>query len=382
MLNRHGASGYAETERIEQRVAARLRTEQLTLVCRQVLRMDWVSPLVGAVVCIGLWSSAEQRMLLVWLGLLTLAALLRQALALRFRRLQQSPITDRMTEVWERRFMASVALVGLLWGVGGWQIMPAGSLAGEAFVFVFVVGMSGGAAATYAVHPKTVAVALSGMLAPSIVHFLWRGETMHLCMAFGGAVLLLAAPLGVRIANDVLRNSLVTAEQLDQLARVDPLSGLANRRAVTEAGEAMVSNALRAGHTCAVLMIDVDQYKAINDLFGHAAGGAVIAALGRLLALTVREGDTAGRMGGDEFAVLLPEGAKPQARVLAERILDEVRDHPVLCEGRTIPVRLSIGVADSGGANVSLQTLLTRADAALYQAKADGRDRVVEAPDA
>ena len=113
---------------------------------------------------------------------------------------------------------------------------------------------------------------------------------------------------------------------------------------------------------------------------GHAAGDAVIQAVGALLLRTARDGDTVGRLGGEEFGVLLPDATEDEARDTAERVRRAVADLAVPVDGETLAVTVSAGVARSGGAGDTLAPLLARADGALYEAKRRGRDRVVVAP--
>jgi diguanylate cyclase (GGDEF)-like protein len=236
------------------------------------------------------------------------------------------------------------------------------------------MGMSGGTSAIYAAHGRTVLAAISCILLPPTLHLIWQADMLSLTLAIGGILLVVATTSSVRMLNAALRRSIVLAQQLDRQARVDALSGLANRRALMEAGSAMLANAGRTGRACAALMIDVDHFKRVNDTRGHAAGDAVIAATGALLSRSVRAGELAGRIGGEEFAILLPDGGGEQAVALATRILERVRSTPVAHADGPISVTVSIGVAIA--LDGTLQALLERADQALYRAKSGGRDRV------
>ncbi|WP_165372852.1 putative bifunctional diguanylate cyclase/phosphodiesterase [Pengzhenrongella frigida] len=155
----------------------------------------------------------------------------------------------------------------------------------------------------------------------------------------------------------------------------DSLTGLPNRKLFRDRVGHALTAAARSGEAVAVLFIDLDGFKTINDTFGHAAGDEVIVAAARRLQTCARAGDTAARLGGDEFAVLVENLTPAQAMALGDRILAVLRDTPVEFGGRTATVGASIGIAVAG-AGETTETLLRNADLAMYQAKAEGRGRL------
>lgn len=163
-----------------------------------------------------------------------------------------------------------------------------------------------------------------------------------------------------------------------RMATVDALTGLPNRAAFMERAADRLKLCRRTGRPAAVVMMDVDHFKSINDTFGHGAGDAVLANLGRVMTEHLREVDVCGRMGGEEFAFLLPGTPVEAAQHVAERLRHAVADMEVLVDGRHIPVTASFGIADPGPSE-SLEPALSRADARLYVAKAEGRNRVAPA---
>jgi diguanylate cyclase (GGDEF)-like protein len=167
--------------------------------------------------------------------------------------------------------------------------------------------------------------------------------------------------------------------ELLSLAQTDALSGVLNRRAFFEAVTHRLEQAVATDHPEVVALIDVDHFKRINDSHGHAAGDEVIQAIAGLLEHGVRRSDLVGRLGGDEFALLLATTA-PQAHELLQRLSRRVAAQPiVLADGQRLSITLSIGMAARGGrAGNRLQELLAAADAALYVAKDQGRNRVVD----
>lgn len=165
-------------------------------------------------------------------------------------------------------------------------------------------------------------------------------------------------------------------ERLGHQAFHDPLTGLPNRRLFRDRVAQALAEADQPGGGGFVLFIDLDNFKAVNDSFGHACGDEVIVAAARRIKACARAGDTAARLGGNEFALLLETGNVQQAMALAERILVALHETPVEFSGHIVTVGASIGIA-AAGAGETTETLLRNADLAMYEAKQRGRGRHV-----
>jgi diguanylate cyclase (GGDEF)-like protein len=166
------------------------------------------------------------------------------------------------------------------------------------------------------------------------------------------------------------------ARQLVTLATLDPLTGALNRRSFFERGGLALDEARRNGGPVSALMIDADHFKRVNDTYSHAGGDAVLRALVAALKQETRGGDLIGRLGGEEFAVLLPQTGMDAAQHTAERLRAAVAALAVDVDDAVVRFSVSIGLAAHSGADDGLDALLARADRALYAAKANGRDRV------
>lgn len=164
----------------------------------------------------------------------------------------------------------------------------------------------------------------------------------------------------------------VLVSRLEHLSLVDPLTGLANRRAFDEALEAELSRSRRTGEPVALVMLDVDHFKRFNDTHGHLAGDRALAAVAARLTATARREDRACRVGGEEFAVLLPGADRAAAGEVAERLRAAV-ERIRLAEG---PLTVSLGVASAVGVHAA-EALIAEADGLLYEAKRLGRNRVM-----
>ncbi|KLN56467.1 putative diguanylate cyclase YegE [Variovorax paradoxus] len=165
--------------------------------------------------------------------------------------------------------------------------------------------------------------------------------------------------------------------QLSDLARFDTLTGLSNRLAFNEFLPGAIARAQRSGNALAVLFLDVDHFKTINDTLGHATGDGVLVEYARRLLASVRTTDTVARLAGDEFVVVLENVHTREAAVaVARKIVQQVGTAPFEVDGRSLNVTTSIGIAfhQAADASVTAADLLARADAALYRAKAAGRN--------
>jgi diguanylate cyclase (GGDEF)-like protein len=156
----------------------------------------------------------------------------------------------------------------------------------------------------------------------------------------------------------------------------DPLTGITNRRGFFEIGERLLTRNRLANLPAALIMFDLDRFKAINDKFGHGTGDEVLVAFCRLATAQLRANDLFGRIGGEEFATLLPNATREDALWLAQRIRRAVEaiSHPA--GEQTVHPTVSVGVALSDDTTPDLTRLLQAADQALYRAKALGRNRV------
>ncbi len=200
-----------------------------------------------------------------------------------------------------------------------------------------------------------------------------EGRTFMLVAALAGAAVLSVTSAFNRSQVERHEASLLAA--LADMASTDELTGCTVRRVLRQRTEQEIERALRTGSQLSLLMIDVDQFKSVNDNFGHVVGDRVLATIGRILMANVRTFDVASRIGGDEFALLLPETDARSAVVVAERIF---RD---LAGSGEVPVTLSIGVSSLDRSLPTTEHLFDEADMALYQVKRAGRDAIaVRAP--
>ncbi|WP_018703781.1 diguanylate cyclase [Anaeromusa acidaminophila] len=165
-------------------------------------------------------------------------------------------------------------------------------------------------------------------------------------------------------------------EELQRLATTDTLTGILNRRQFFILAEQEVERSRRYGRTLALLLYDIDHFKQVNDTFGHQAGDVVLRELAKLVHEQLRRNDIEGRVGGEEFAVLLPETTISEAVVLAERIRGIIENFAINIGETSLHITASFGVTAVKETDVALDSIYKRADSALYEAKNAGRNRV------
>ncbi|MGZ8160653.1 MAG: GGDEF domain-containing protein [Methylobacter sp.] len=190
---------------------------------------------------------------------------------------------------------------------------------------------------------------------------LFVGSMAQMCLAFG-----LVLMLNYRLATD-----------LQKLASSDSLTGALNRRSLEQEAARLSARCTRTGDTLAVMMIDVDHFKSINDCYGHPAGDEVLKSLTELAHKSIRTDDYFARYGGEEFCILLPSTLEKDAWMLADRLRQTYAAMAIDLGGEVLHSTISIGVSDSIHAGLEFTSLIAAADQAMYRAKQEGRNRVV-----
>jgi diguanylate cyclase len=269
--------------------------------------------------------------------------------------------------VWEFQPASRPEDFGLVVGVLGWF--------GVMFTLAFLVfGTRRGAAVSLAGYAIVILgagwSARWGMLADS-------GSVQVVALLAGGHAALIAAVWLLARNVEQLAAARTWADLLQLQATTDPLTGIANRRRLDEEMQRLVAQARRHDQPFAAILVDLDNFKAVNDTLGHDVGDEVLIATVERLQSAVRASDLLGRWGGEEFLLLAAQTDHAAACALAERCRQAIRASPV--HGDTVRMTASFGVA-ALGPDDDVRLLLRRADLALYTAKSEGRDRVVGMP--
>lgn len=363
----------------------RVRLHQLRLYVDNHLHDRYLAPplvLVAAALLttwvpvwqVVLWAVVELALIAVYIGVY-----------LRFLRAQPQPSHE---ELWTRRIAWAHGAHMVMWSsIVVWAYVP-GDLNPLMFVMLMQAGLISLTVAMSNPHRRLL---LSDLVAPTValvVPPLRDGTLFSLGLtAVGIFYVALMLQVGLRMHASTTETLVLRQRndelirQLEQQVRRDGLTGLSNREHFIATGRTELERAARYRHPLALLMMDLDHFKSINDTHGHLAGDEVLKSVSRVCREMVRTNDCLARLGGEEFAVLMPQTSLAQASAAAERLREAVAGLRCdLREGVVTPT-MSIGVAIAHDGQEGLPSLMRRGDLAMYQAKAKGRNCVVLAPD-
>lgn len=338
----------------------------------------WVAALGGIanfiVLTFALWSTADHARLLGWLGFGVALALLRLSLAARYRHYPASmPATG-----WMRVHRLLTLVAGLHFAMVSVAMFPADDAHRQALIVIITAGMVACAVSFHALDRLSVEF----YSLPPTLALVWRHVEMDTPLGWSVAGLAIVFMLsmwraGTATRTAVLRNIALT-RSLHHLATHDPLVPLANRTEFMRVLREAAGRATSDGRGIALLFVDLDHFKALNDNHGHAAGDEALVRVGTEIRVLLRAGDFAARIGGDEFVVMLEPGDAQTARRVAEKLLDGITSLDLAAPGPNgARLGASIGFACSNGTAPDPDMLLRSADAACYRAKKAGRGGIV-----
>lgn len=329
--------------------------------------------LVGLVV-LALAGHVPHEPLLIW-GTLLVGVNVARMLVVRAR--SHSP--NRDPDVWARRHTIGMCASSALWGTLVPLLMPAAPPVESLAMTLVTAGVAAGGLPLNAAVPRLYATHLVLTQAPVAATFIALGGRTYIVLALMTVGFVFTLFSAGRAYGRNLRDVNLLAHRLDganreleRLASHDTLTELWNRQRFESALDIELERVRRYGSTCALIMLDVDHFKQVNDQYGHAAGDRVLMDLGELLAQETRAPDQVARWGGEEFMILLPETGADGAFILAERIRRRVAETRVDGPGH---VTVSLGIT-TNSVNEERSVLLRRLDDALYEAKKNGRNCV------
>ncbi len=353
-----------------------VRAEKLQLLFDQSFPAIPVSFLIAVLLSTILWPVHQKSVLLIWLTTLAVIAVGRSLLFIFYWR--AAPEGEKVL-AWEKPYFITLIMATIAWGAGAVFLMPDESVLHQAVIYFFLIGMSGGAISVYSAHRAMTLVTLAILLLPATLWFFMQDNLVLVGMAVAVFIFFVSSIRSGKVLSIKLNQSFMLAHELklarekaEKLALVDELSGLDNRRAFYEKGNLLVEYCQRNGKLLALIVMDVDQFKKINDNYGHVAGDEAIRQVGRQIKKAIRKSDIGARIGGEEFAILLEVSDHDGAELLAEKLLKVITGTPVVENSFTISASFGVSVCDCG-----LEMLFRRADEALYRAKDGGRSCIV-----
>jgi diguanylate cyclase (GGDEF)-like protein len=355
-----------------------VRGNKLQLLYHQSFHAVFVSLVTALVVTSILWAEIETTVLLIWLGAVAASSMIRFTLFMTYFRAAPE---GAAILAWEKPYFITLLLSASVWGVGSLLIMPADSLLYQAIIYCFLMGMAGGALSVYSAIRLFAITTIAMMLLPVTTWFITQGNTTSVMLGVGGCIFFLSALRATRVLSSALHCSFELTHELTEakesaefMARTDTLTGFNNRRSFTELANAQINHCRRHGQPVSLLVLDIDDFKSINDSRGHSAGDLALQHFSHCTQSVIRASDICGRIGGEEFAVALPNATLGNAKIIAEKIRIAISEAPVQTSSEGFCITSSIGVATG---NADIEQLLGEADAAMYEAKKSGKNRVV-----
>lgn len=280
-----------------------------------------------------------------------------------------TPLTYADAVVWERRFAIRSVATGVIVSALGVRCF----MLADPTVHMLIVGVlfsyAAGTITRVSFRPRLALLNLFVVAIPSSIACLLQGGTIYLCLGLAMIIFMIGGIDVIRYSYETIVGQFMLKRRFAGLARRDALTGLSNRLGLSENLETVIADAQRGGYGLAVHSLDLDRFKAANDLYGHPAGDAILKEVARRLARLTRASDLLVRLGGDEF-VLVQTGVaeREQATGLASRIVEDIGNYYSI-NGYTIEIGTSVGIALLMDEELAPDDLLARADQALYQAK-------------
>ncbi|MBT2337623.1 MULTISPECIES: GGDEF domain-containing protein [Pseudomonas] len=361
-------------------IAEQVRTDRLQQLFRQSVSAVFGSYLAAIMLSALCWDRFDHSVILWWLAILTGSTLLRLSMFIAYFRSAKSERTPRR---WERKYWITLVLSASIWGGGVFIAMPPDDLLSQALVMLFTVGMSVSAVSCYSAYRDMTLASIGLVLLPCTAWLLFQPSTIQVGMALSILVFAAFAARATRKMSNALETAFRLTREMEQAnsistraAQTDELTGLKSRRAFFDHAQRLYEEceANRLG-LCAV-MLDMDHFKHINDTYGHQVGDQVLRQMGAVISSSFRATDIHGRLGGEEFAILLPDTSIDVAIGIAEALIETIVGLMIEPVHR---VTASLGVASTEAGYKDLHSLMNNADKALYRAKALGRNQVAVA---
>ncbi|VVP14382.1 sensor domain-containing diguanylate cyclase [Pseudomonas fluorescens] len=358
-------------------ITAQVRGDRLRQLFHQSVSAVFGSYFAAIMLCGLCWERIDHRLMFGWIGLLTASSLLRVLMFIAYFR---CPESERTPERWEQTYWVTLMLSAGIWGAGALAIMPANDLLAQALVLLFAVGMSVSAVSCYSSYRYMTLASIGLVLLPCTLWLLFQPTALQLGMALAVLVFASLAVSATRKLSEALETAFRLTREMEHAHRIsthaaqtDELTGLKNRRAFFERAQQLFNDCQYKRLPLCVVMLDMDHFKHINDTYGHQVGDQVLRQMGVVINGCFRETDIFGRLGGEEFAILLPDTSIEVAVNLAEQLIQAIGG---LMSSPVHRISASLGVASMEFHDNDLQSLMNNADKALYRAKARGRNQV------
>lgn len=353
----------------DEAVAGQIRAEQMSLVLGYSVGIMLANACNAIVLAIALWESPDKTLALIWAGTVAAGAIGFGLQSRASRRIIKPQFVSRRTM---HRLVRNAFILGAAWGIVPVAFFADASTGGQLVITCLCSGMLAGGALAFATIP-IAAIAFTAPIFVGIAICLGRnGDMAFVLIAFlvvvYGSVLL----RGVFVNSFAFARRVMRQIEAERTVRLDPLTQLPNRVAFNETLDAALKRQSLSGEEFAVLLLDLDRFKEVNDQFGHPAGDEFLVQVASRLQRCTRAAEHVARIGGDEFAVVMANLARPEdALEIAERFVAAFTE-PFPIEGRQVVGATSVGIVLAPRDGNTALDIMKNADTALYRAKKAG----------
>ena len=354
---------------VEETVAAQIRAEQLTLVLRHTPGMMLANACNALVLALALWNSPDGTSAALWASAVVCTSMLSGIKARASWRVAKPHTVSRRAI---HRLVRNAFILGSVWAIVPIGFFANAANGGQLVMTCLCAGMLAGGAFAFATIPIAAIAVIAPIILGTAICIGRSGDFVYLLVAVLVVVYACVLLRGVFAHSFEFTRRLIAHLETEKAVRQDSLTHLPNRFAFNEGLEGALARLARGGDEFAVLMLDLDRFKEVNDQLGHPAGDEFLIQVGAGLRRCTREIDLVARLGGDEFALIAADVSKAgEALKVAERLV-AVFAEPFHIEGREVVSSTSIGIALAPRDGTTPNDLLKHADVALYRAKKEG----------
>lgn len=370
-----------------------IRVSQAVARVRQLPTVVVANPLLAAFIAVVYWDHVFRTLLVIFVAAMTV---IWAPAVLSWYRMRDRPRPVKVSALNERRAVIFSLAVGVLWAIAAFVLFPAGGPEERAALVILLAGLCAGAVSFFSSSPG----ASMAFYVPFMLTLLGQALTFMtprapvlpaaIAMFLASALLFTQTSWGQfvehvrvlverdRLLQEAQRSGVqleLMLSRMSDLAMVDELTGLKNRRSFFDDIESVIAGSRRRGKPVAIALLDLDHFKDVNDTHGHPIGDEVLREVARRIEDTLRQEQIVGRIGGEEFVVLLPDTSPQQALIAVERVRKAIGDTPIAATGVQVSVTVSGGIAPLAD-GMTVAVAMQQADKAMYRAKALGRNRV------
>jgi diguanylate cyclase (GGDEF)-like protein len=363
------------------KINCNVHSELIDILYKQIIHMLWAEAFAGALIFFILWWHGDRILLSVWIAAMVLLTGLPRYYIVHAR--ARTPKENKHNRFWERVLMLLLFLSGLGWAFAGTVLLPLDNYLDESVVLFLLVGVAAAANPFYSPVKKMYAVFLLPTLFVSAFYLLIKGSGYAVfvgiaLLAFGMLMLitsiisseLITKTLRLRFQNlELTKNLMKSNVRLENLASHDMLTNLPNRPFFYEALQDTIADAKKQHKSFALLFLDLDKFKKINDSLGHDTGDQLLQAVAERLTHTIRPMDIACRLGGDEFIILLLDIENPTVAASIAQQVCKALAAPIKIKTHPLSITTSIGISIFPDDGTDRKTLIHKADTAMYHTK-------------